>query len=256
MAGNCMQSKCVLMALLMISITCGSAFTYGSEENTVTIKIAINEIPLVLENGRADFPYNKVLNALNEHVPFNIELSFRSTSRAAASFNNRKSACLFPGNLASNFFNSNLKIESDAINVAKAYFIGTEVIDAHQVLTNKDEKRIIGFVRGNSFGQQIRQLQHHSLVPLSSDSHSEKMLRRGRIDMILAYMPDFLDVLQLEDDLPLKYSEKSLFYTQEDNILCHSNEQTKEFVTAVNQQLTKMKKNGVLKELLGKAYLE
>lgn len=218
--------------------------------------IALNEISGLLKEGDTELPYNKVLARLNMKIENDIQYEFYPAMRSAYVFHNKKSICIFPSSLKANMDKPESLIETIPINNAQAFFMGNSVIKAEDVLAKGADKLSIGFKHGNTFGGNIERLSHHTLFPLDSDEQSANMLYRGRIDIILAYMPDSLAIVDIHPDRPLTYSKESLFYTQADSILCHRTKEGIALVAAFDKEIVAMRRSGELKRLLGAAFIE
>lgn len=228
----------------------------ASEALPKTSVIAVNKIPGLLVEGQSDLAFNVVLTNLNKKIETDIQYKFYPAARASFVFRNKESLCMFPASLTSNMNDSDALIDTYPLNTAKAFFLSGTVINAKNILAKDAKKLSIGFRRGNTFGGKIDQLAHHNLVPLVSDQQSAKLLNRGRIDIILAYMPDSLALLNMYPKNPLVYSDDSFFYSQGDGFLCHKTEEGIALVAALNKEIEALKSSGELKRLLGNAYLE
>ncbi len=218
--------------------------------------ISLSEISGLLEEGDTELAYNRVLARLNMKVETDIQYDFYPAMRSSFVFRNKKSICMFPSSLKANKDGKESLIETIPLNNAKAYFIGNSVIKTEDVLTKSADKLNIGFRHGNTFGGTIERLSHHTLFPLDSDEQSANMLYRGRIDIILAYMPDSLAIVDMHPDRPLTFSKESLFYTQADSILCHKTREGIALVEAFDKEIVAMRNSGELKRLLGAAFIE
>ena len=218
--------------------------------------IALNEIPGLLEKRDAQLPYNKVLASLNMKIETNLEYSYYPASRTSFVFNKKRSLCMFPASLTSNLDNKDALIETIPLNVAQAFFLSTTAVNTKDIVAKDAKKLVIGFRRGNTFGGMIERLYHHTLYPLDSDAQSARMLYKGRLDIVLVYMPDSLAILNLNPEEPLTYNKESLFYTQADSFLCHKTAEGIALVAAFNQEIQNMKSSGELKHLLGDAYIK
>jgi|GEM_PF-3998558 len=245
------------MRLLFFCICVFSLPSVDALESLPTTSIiALNKIPGLLNEGDTKLPYNKVLASLNMNIETDIEYQFYPAIRASFVFNNKKSLCMFPASLTTNLDKKDMLIETIPINNAQAFFLGNSVIKAEDILAKDTDKLIIGFRRGNSFGGTIEHLSHHTLLPLDSDEQSANMFNKGRIDTILAYMPDSIAILNMHPKRPLTYSKESLFYTQADSFLCHKTKEGIALVAAFDKEISAMKRSGALKRLLGEAFIE
>lgn len=228
----------------------------ASEALPKTGVISLSKISGLLHESDPTLPYNKVLASLNMKVATDIQYSFFPATRSAFVFNNKKAICLFPASLTTNLDRKNALIETIPLNNAQAFFLSSSVRSAKDILAKDAEKLIIGFRRGNTFGGNIKHLSHHTLLPLESDEQSANMFYRGRIDTILAYMPDSLAILNMHPERPLTYSKESLFYSQADSFLCHKTSEGVALVAALNEEISAMRRSGELKRLLGDAFIE
>lgn len=245
-------ARLLLFTLCVFSLQSANAL----ERLHQTSVIALNEIPGLLSEGKPELPYNRVLASLSKKAETDINYRFYPAIRSSFVFNNKKSMCLFPASLTTKLDKKDAFIETLPLNNAHAFFLGKSAINAKDILSKDADKLIIGYRRGNSFGGTIEHLSHHMLLPLDSDEQSANMYNRGRIDIILAYMPDSMAILNMHPESPLTYSKESLFYIQADSFLCHKTAEGIAFVAAFNEAIHAMKRSGELKRLLGDAFIE
>jgi hypothetical protein len=122
--------------------------------------IAVYRITGVLEKKQQYLAYNKVLDSLNKRIPTVFNFQFYHALRAVNIFNMKNIDCLFPRSKLA--YDSDIMFfESIPIQVANAYFIGTENINSNQITDINHPPLRIGYKRGNTYGGNIEKLKHH-----------------------------------------------------------------------------------------------
>ncbi|XOV78777.1 MAG: hypothetical protein ACFHVJ_17880 [Aestuariibacter sp.] len=240
--------KVGILAVLLVT----SAMPKAQDAKSVVV--AVTYIKELLEEDNHDLPYARVLSIIKERSSRKISYIFGPSPRTSKMLREKRADCLFPGSLLSPLEGGPL-IESYAVNVAKAYLMGFSKIHLNDILSPDSTQMTIGFRRGNTFGGNIDQLRHHSLVDLNDDVQLAGLLAKGRIDAMLSYLPDAEHLLQTNIEKPILYGEDSLFHTQNDSFLCSENGLSQGFIAEVNSIISEMKNNGELQSILGSAYL-
>ncbi|XOV78776.1 MAG: hypothetical protein ACFHVJ_17875 [Aestuariibacter sp.] len=236
----------LLLRLLAIMIAVMANAAIAAEPVTV----AVTHINKLLEASRPDLPYAQILALVKQRSKRDITYKFGSSQRNSMMLKEQQALCLFPGSLYSPV-EIGARIESAAINVAKAYFMGFTSFTADEVLAADGPELMIGFKRGNTFGSKIDQLQHHILVDLNDDSQVVALLEKGRIDLMIGYLPDIKYMLNADSERPILYGDDSLFHTQNDSFLCSDSKPSRAFVAELDTIITKMRNSGELKQILG-----
>lgn len=235
-----------LLSLITIVIAAMATNALAAER----VIVAVPHINKLLEPSQPDLPYTRILALVKQRSKRDIIYKFGSAQRNSMMLREQLALCLFPGSLYSPV-DIGARIESAAINVAKAYFMGFSLISTDQILAADGPKLTIGFKRGNTFGGKIAQLAHHSLVDINDDSQMVALLDKGRIDLMISYLPDIKYMLNAESGRPILYGDDSLFHTQNDSFLCRDSKSSRAFVAELNKIITKMRNSGELKQILG-----
>jgi hypothetical protein len=236
-------------ALCGLSLLC--CFPGGlasASEGPLEVNMSVYHITGMLEHGRDDLPYSKLLQHLAQKSPIEMDYKIYHGLRAATLFNTGISDCLFPG--TNRQHQQETFLESVPANVAKAYFFADKLISTEHILTSAQPRLKIGFYRGNSFGGNIDKLKHHELTPLNSGADVRSLLERKRIDVFLNYMPDAIIIVDVPGKAPLQYGETSLFYAQNDSFICHDKPVTRALIGNLNAEIEKFKRNIAYKRAL------
>ncbi|WP_168171397.1 transporter substrate-binding domain-containing protein [Lacimicrobium sp. SS2-24] len=219
------------------------------------LRIAVNHIEGMLEEHNNEAPYTEILTHLQQGTSGSVSYFYYPGSRASKAFNEHEVDCLFPSSLGVHNEKSRL-IESLAFNTAKAYFIGYEEYRTESLLLPRQRPVMIAYRRGNTFGGRIEELVHQALVEVNSDSQAKLLLDKGRVDVMLVYLPDAMHLINQQKTPALIYTDASHFYSQNDSMLCHDSQGASRFITTINERLAKMQDSGALKRILSKAYIQ
>lgn len=233
-------------ALWLCVFFCVSAY---SKER---VSIAINTIPGLLDNQDKNTAYTKLVSRLFNMSSTELNIGYFPSTRAGKLFREYKVDCLFPGSKKVHFAEEQI-IESASLNTAKAYLIARHPFNLEQVLSDPKIRYSIAFRRGNTFGGTLERLSRHMLFEVNNDIQSFGLLKTERVDFVLAYIPDALEYLTQEDGTSLFYDPQSLFYSQNDSVLCHDNPYTIKFLDELDKHIRMLTESGELDEILGNA---
>lgn len=156
---------------------------------------------------------------------------FVPASRASKEFEKGYFQCLFPASERVVSKKHNI-VASDPIFVAEAFvFSRFKDIDNSQLA-----KRRIAINRGFGFGG-IRDQIDATFVELNNDSQTAMFLEKGRVDAIIAYLPDMKAAYQhLSKPLP-HFKTTQPVYRDTEQIVCHKSAMTKAFLESVNNKI-------------------
>lgn len=243
------NSKISLHAILLAILCSIAPKAYSTAHNNdKPVKIALYHITGMLEFGQ-QHPYNRALKALTDNLKTPTTMQIFHGLRAVRQFRSGRADCVFP---ASKTRHRNGKtIASLPVAEAKAYFFAEQRHSSNQLLDKTQPKYKIAFQRGNSFGGTITQLAHHELMPINSGADVREMLKNGRFDIFLNYIPDALPVINSQGYSKLLYDESNPFYTQQDSMICHQSVQNQQFIQSLNQRLIALEETGEMASLLG-----
>lgn len=228
---------------------------YANQTDKSEIVFAVNTIDGLLEEGSETMAYSRVLNLIKQRSKYNIAFKHNPATRAMKLLETREALCLFPSSLALKQHQNN-KVGSLPINTAKAYFMALKKISTERMLRTDLPPLKLGYWRGNTYGGKIEQLSHHILVDADTDIQAARLIERERIDVMLAYIPDSLNLIYANPEKPWLFDQNSHFYTQDDSFVCHDTPLARALIDDMNQIITSMKTSGELKSILGENYIE
>jgi ABC-type amino acid transport substrate-binding protein len=112
------------------------------------------------------------------------------------------------------------------------------------------EGRVVGSIKGHELylGPTIKGDMALESVP--SEAQAVQMLKMGRLDALIAALPDIrphLDGLSYDPDRPLLESY--------DRINCHDTAKNRAFIQALSRELRGLKEKGVYQEVMGSLYM-
>lgn len=214
------------------------------------IKVALINIPDVLEHDKPQLPYSKLLTELRKKIK--IEGVFLPSSRANKLLDSGKLDCIFPI-LPTNRLSSTTII-SEPINGIKAYAFSVDG-KLYKTIESLKGKTVV-YLRGYLFGGLLRENSDIHFFPVTSQQSALGVLKKGRADAYVDYLPDLFFALKKHELTLLNFDINSPLLTQNDVIECVKNEKTMRFLGEVNKVLTSLKESNKLKEVLGEYYVE
>lgn len=187
-------------------------------------------------------PYNTIADFL--FVDPKITTSFYPPSRAELLWVNKKIDCLFPANIAT-MQTEHPMLSSLAINVVEAF------IFSNNEYTNLDvfKPRLVALRRGISYGN-IRETLEANFLELNSDEQSIKMLKKNRVDGIIAYYSDISGVCKALD-IPMPYFNSDLpVYVASEHLVCFDNAANRTLIEQTNKKIMQLQASGKLADWL------
>lgn len=112
------------------------------------------------------------------------------------------------------------------------------------------EGLVVGSVMGHDVYLDLVEGLELPLEVARSDFHGVRMLRAGRLDALIAAVPDispYLDQLSHDPDSPLLESH--------DRLNCHNTERNRDFLKALSAELARLREQGVYEEEAGDLYV-
>lgn len=174
------------------------------------------------------------------------------TKRSYFEFDKCISCCFSPDNLDPLFQKASSQlIETLPINIAKIYIFTRKGDPTLSHLSQLTGKRV-GIKHGTTYGTQIdeaplNRIGAHSIL------QNMKMLDQGRVDAVIAYIPDMYKVFQEIDADLFDFQEANPLAIYKDSLVCKS--VSHHFIQTFNHALLELEASGELKQMLGLYYL-
>lgn len=214
-----------LMPIIFCSVVAIASFFAKAE-----VKVAVGIIPGLIEKSLP--PDNAYMDFINRLAP--VEFEFLPMSRADKMFVTRRVDCIFP---ASTSFipNPELYLQSQPVNTVEAFIFYRSELPENPSLDGK----VIAIRRGLNFGDFIDK-HNAEFVEFNSDILVLQALYLGRIDAIVAYLPDLIAAQQKAGirQFP-NYDASAPIYRTVDALVCRKNVETTKIVELANQLLEK-----------------
>lgn len=215
------------------------------------LKLALTTIPSVLEHGKADAPYNQLINAVLKQIELDVQADFIPSARANFLLDEEKIDCIFPiiptqtRRLPTN--------RSVPINGIRAYLFSVPP-NKFTTLTQLEDK-VVAHLRGYIFGDLIKTNKTIFFFPVSSPHAALGVLKKGRAVAYLDYIPDLKFVLPSSEFAQLSYDVNSPVISTNDVMECRITPSAEVFLTEVNKSIKEFRANGKLKHFLGDYYV-
>lgn len=174
-------------------------------------------------------------------------------ARADSEFSNCQNCCFGPANKNPEFYSFGADVlETEAMNTALVYIFsapGKPTYSTYGELKGKKVGTRRGMIYGNSFEAAGLTVKVGNKL-----EQNIKMLESGRLDAMVAYVPDVYLVLAAMGKDTLPHLKTSPVAVHKDNLVCRGVKQ--EFIDQFNQNLSALSQSGELKNILGDSYVE
>ena len=223
----------------------------GSAQAQDPVRIDAFEINKLVEPGGTGY-YLDLLAALEFGEDWALDLSVVPVLRAAKNFEAKRTDCMFP--------TSELTFETGSASPENTVFsnpvnhirILAYVMHGNRPLVDSSDlagKRV-AFRHGFHLPEDVeRMAAQFERVPSLQSGY--QMLRTGRVDVLLAYVPDFLIFAAENGVTDVVTNEAFHLHPQGEMILCHKTEKTLRFLKAFNSALAHSKSMGTHGSILG-----
>lgn len=225
------------------------------------IAIAAIDIPGLLEPSQ-NGTYDRVLARLAELAGEKWQLTYLPAKRANAVLVSQ-GTCAIPYDLR--HFNETradskgVLIASAPFNVARVYLF-TAPGSAPLRGIPEQPNFIVGARRGMPYGQDVdRLITSHPERFLLADSEDSnvRMLLRGGIGAMLAFLPDINNYYQTHPGAPtLVFDNQRPVVEYRDSVVCANTPENVHLIEQINRGLARMRSSGELKKILGQNFIQ
>ncbi|MBV2129303.1 hypothetical protein [Arsukibacterium indicum] len=257
----------LLAALLLSGLSSGISCFASEEERHIIAASELSGLFTLRQPGLGstvvfDGAYyqllRNVLEAAGLAKQYRIEVM--PAKRAKLEFIKGNAACYAPG--LQTFSPDELALAPDTVvsslsfNRAKVRVISATARRLVSGINDIRRSDVISLVYGVPVNAEMQHMldRARDSVMVNSEVDSLKLLRSGRVDLILAFYPDVIFAYQelgISDEYPFDKSYSPLQIN--DNVVCHL--QHKDAIDAINIKLAQYQQNGTLQRILGPLYI-
>jgi len=236
----------LLSTFLLIKLSIGIAHA--------DINIASDNIPGILDLNDKQSPYYRFIQQVNLATDGDIVIDVFPPRRAGNVFNKKTADCHFPASADHAPSDPDL-LQTIPFNAANAHFFAKQPFKPSFTLKTADVRFRIAFRRGNSFGGLSANLDPHQQFGVNNIDQAFGMLKKDRVDLVLAYLPDAQELATKGNGDKSFYKTPQPVYVQTEHIVCYRSKETEIFIEQANQAIKQLKESGKLRKILGNAYL-
>lgn len=224
-----------------------SGFAIGQ----MSVSVGFSRVTGVLDD-QPDSPYNKLLNVLSKKAGIEFVGNFFPSVRSNYFLEKRQIDCIFP--IVKGGYQRPIKtIFSAPFNVVTSHFF-TLKLPAFTSLADASQKTV-AYQRGYLFANLVVNDDYNiSFVPVEDIEAAVTLLKTGKADSYLEYMPDLKFNLDDRDFEKLITDLNSPIQTIEDVMECTDTLKNRKILAAFDTALTELKASGELQVILGNYY--
>ena len=215
------------------------------------IRLVLTHIPRVMEYGKPDAPYNRLIRELDRTLPIDFSVEFMPSSRANKLLNAKQIDCLFP--IIPLDDRATKTVLSAPVNGISAYLFSTHT-EIYTDLSQLKGKMVV-YLRGYLFGGLINEHPEIRFFAVSSQKAALGMLEKNRAVAYLDYIPDIRYVFTKRQMAKLKYDASSPIIRDFDRFECLDSPKSNEFLLRLNTSIKHLRETGELEKILGSYYV-
>lgn len=220
--------------------------TIGQTEKPTIIGIEIFGLHQQDAQGAYDRIIRQILGA-------DIELLVHPPERASEEFGRCQNCCLSPANKNPEFYDyGNDVVQSHPMNSAKIYIFVDSGSPPVNTLDELKGKRV-GIRFGMPYGKSV-ETSNLDFNIVNKLKQNVLMLDMGRIDAIIAYVPDIYQVFEELNRRPFPHDKANPLEVHRDSLICRGVDS--KLINEFNAGLKTMRENKQLQAILGSSYLE
>lgn len=224
-------------------------------KHTMAVNISSIELPYRLTTNPKS-PYQLILNKFFSEIKSNSELNISPIRRSIKNFFQKKQLCLMPtSRLAMIFFYPKKMKKYKVIQSAPIENVIVTIFSKAGSPPISDIKDINGKTISTWNGIFTDKLMPNAkveVIKVSKDKQSLSLLKAGRVDHVIGFIPDTLLVAENNGFAIPSFNKKVKLLETPVHLICHETEETKKFLSQFNLFLKRIKNSGSLKQILGK----
>ena len=215
-----------------------------------SLQLGVVNIEGILEEDKPQLPYNRFLSAIFEDLKLRQQSTYLPHARTHKWLEENRLTCSFPDNMQQLKDPKNY-LESVPVNSVQAHLFSLKT-----AYTNMDQLRdkVVLHMGHYAFDGLLEEFSQSSYVPVDSPSLAFKLLRQGRADAYIEYVPDIFHSLTSDQLRQLKYDLRAPLRVLHDRFLCVKSDFTVELIERINALVEDYHKSGKMAELLGASY--
>lgn len=203
-----------------------------------------------------DSPYKKILGQLEEDSKVSLDVGVFPVKRAADFFLKEKDSCILPSTIAIIKLHYPEKTKSfDMIESDPIEHVTSRIYSRKGEPLVKDFKELEGKTLISWIGIPAKKMipgVNFKEIKTTSDVQAISVLNSKRGDYLMGWTPDTPLVAKKNNLVIPEYFGGLYAMDTQVKIVCHRTEETEKFIKRANIAIKEMKKNGELKEILGK----
>lgn len=239
------SSVAILAPLLVVLLSVIAPVAVSAD-----IRLAVPHITSLLEADSSGV-YQRLVNQALAEIPFSVQQKFYPYKRALRSFEHSNADCVYSfTDVLEKEFGENNVIASFPLGKFSFYLFTRKGETALTSMNELSRGRVGGVIGHESYLREIME-NLDDVLWVTGDEQNLEMLRLGRINAMIAAIPDirpYLDNLSYAPEYPLLVGY--------DRITCRNNETNRAFLAALSEQLMKLKDSGVYQRVAGSLYVD
>lgn len=238
--------------LVCFYVTSTQAATSPDAKKHQTLTLALTHIENVMDVENDQAPYNRLLAALMEQFDIEFNLGFYPSGRSNFLLDTGKVDCIFPialggyrGEVATRFLEPVNRVSVHLFSYGDITYTSLEQV----------RRKTVVYPQGYLFNNLIEDNPFEAdFTPVLTAHSAVNMIKLGRAEAYLDYLPDLRFTLTEEEQEGLNYSPENPIFSTHDSFECSIEKDTGEAIDVLNSAIVSLKESGQLQLILGKYY--
>lgn len=240
----------IVLALLCAQST--QAKSSEKADNLVSLRLSLTHIENVMDVEDEQAPYNRLLRALSHQFDLQFDAEFYPSGRSNFLLDTGKIDCIFPiamgvyrGEIETRFLEPVNRVSVHLFSFGDVTYTSLEQV----------RRKTVVYPQGYLFSDLIKDNPFEAdFTPVISAHSGVEMLKKGRADAYLDYLPDLLFLLSDEELQGINYSVAHPVISTFDGFECRIEPVKRELLDSLNNAILTLKESGKLRELLGRYF--
>ena len=216
------------------------------------LKLSLTHIAGVMDVEDEQAPYNRLLSSLTKQFNLQFDKQFYPSGRSNFLLDHGKIDCIFP--IAKGVYRGEIETRFlEPVNRVSVHLFSHGDV----IYTSLEQvwRKTVVYPQGYLFSNLIKENPFEAdFTPVLTAQSGMEMLKKGRADAYLDYLPDLRFSLTAEELQDIRYSADHAISSAFDSFECRVEQHNTEALELLNSAIIELKASGQLKDILGSYY--
>ncbi|WP_338293161.1 transporter substrate-binding domain-containing protein [Planctobacterium marinum] len=216
------------------------------------MKLSLTHIEGVMDVADEQAPYNRLLSVLTEQFGLQFDAQFYPSGRSNFLLDHGKIDCIFP--IAKGVYRGEIETRFlEPVNRVSVHLFSYG--DTTYTSLEQVRRKTVVYPQGYLFSNLINDNPFEAdFTPVLTPHSGMEMLKKGRADAYLDYLPDLRFSLTAEELEGINYSSGNAIFSTFDGFECRIEPHKTAALEALNSAILSLKQSQQLQSILGNYY--